>query len=85
MIYNLNTKIDENEEFVSGLRSIHETENRRILDDSAAQLKQCEEGFVRERESAQKQLEKLRKALEDTRGERDLLYEKQVLRARVIG
>ena len=85
MIYNLNTKIDENEDFVSGLRAIHEAENRRILDDSAAQLKRCEEGFVRERETSQKQLEKLRKVLEDTRGERDSLYEKQVLRVNIVG
>lgn len=78
MIYSLNTKVDENESFVDSLRSIHESENRRVLEDSTAQLKRCEEIFVKEKESLIRQLEKLSQALENMRGERDQLFDKQV-------
>ncbi len=78
MIYSLNTKIDENDSFVASLRAIHETENRRVLEDSSTQLKRCEEVFERKQESTQRQLEKLSQALENIRGERDQLFDKQV-------
>ncbi len=78
VIYNLNTKIDENENFVDSLRVIHDTENRRVLEDSATQLKRCEDIFAKEKESSIKQLEKLSQALENMREERDQLFEKQV-------
>lgn len=78
MIYSLNTKIDENEGFVDSLRAIHESENKRVLEDSAAQLKRCDEVFVKEKDSLGRQLEKLSQALENMRGERDQLFDKQV-------
>lgn len=78
MIYNLNTKIEENEDFVASLKAIHEAENKRVLAESTAQLKRCEDMFSREKESREKALIEIREALEETRGERDQLYDKQV-------
>lgn len=80
MIYALNTKADENEDFVANLRSIHEAETKRLLDDSAFKLQKCEAGFITEKESVDRQVGELKQVLEETKEERDELHGQQVRR-----
>ena len=78
MIYALNTKVDENEDFVANLRSVHEAEIKRLLDDSASKLQKCEAGFIKEKESADRQVSETKRELEETKEERDDLHDQQV-------
>ena len=78
MIYALNTKNDEHEEFVRRLRSLHEAEVQRLLGDSATRLRGWQEGWEREREAAEGREGRLRGTLAEVQGERGQLRQTQV-------
>jgi len=78
VIYSLNTKVDDHDDLVANLKSIHESENRQVVEEWTARVTSCEEAFLREKGNVLNQVEKVSKALEDTRQERDLLHQTQV-------
>lgn len=78
VIYALNTQNDEHEDFVAKLRSLHEAEIQRLLQDSTVRLQRCEEGFSRERETQLRRIEELTGSIEKVEGERDDLFQAQV-------
>ena len=78
VIYALNTKNDEHEEFVQKLRSLHEAELQRLLADNSSQLERYREGAEREREGGDRRERQLRERMGVVERERDQLLEKQV-------
>ena len=78
MIYALNTKNDEHEDFVQKLRSLHEAEVQRLLTDSSSRLQKYQDEFTQEREGKERRVEELQRNLGEAERERDQLQEAQV-------
>jgi len=84
VIYALNTKNDEHEEFVQRLRSLHEAELQRLLADNSSQLERYQEGAEMEREAGERRERQLRERMAEVERERGQLLEKQVSIAPVL-
>ena len=78
MIYNLNTKNDEHEEFVQRVRSLHEAEVQRLLADSASRLERYQKEAKEMREAGERREGQLRERMKEVDKERDRLMETQV-------
>ena len=78
VIYNLNTKNDEHEEFVQRLRSLHEAEVQRLLADSASRLERYQKDVEKMREAGERREGQLRERMKEVEKERDRLTETQV-------
>jgi len=84
VIYALNTKNDEHEEFVQRLRSLHEAELQRLLADNSSQLERYRDGAEREREAGERRERQLTERMVEVERERGQLLEKQVSIAPVL-
>ena len=78
MIYNLNTKNDEHEEFVQRVRSLHEAEVQRLLADSTSRLERYQKEAKEMREAGERREGQLRERMKEVDKERDRLMETQV-------
>lgn len=78
MIYNLNTKNDEHEEFVQRVRSLHEAEVQRLLADSASRLERYQKEAKEMKEAGERREGQLRERMKEVDKERDRLMETQV-------
>ena len=78
VIYNLNTKNDEHEEFVQRLRSLHEAEVQRLLADSASRLERYQKDVEKMREAGERREGQQRERMKEVEKERDRLMETQV-------
>lgn len=78
VIYNLNTKNDEHEEFVQRLRSLHEAEVQRLLADSGSRLERYQKDVEKMREAGERKEGQLRERVKEVEKERDHLMETQV-------
>ena len=78
VIYNLNTKNDEHEEFVQRLRSLHEAEVQRLLADSASRLERYQKDVEKMREAEERREGQQRERMKEVERERDRLMETQV-------
>ena len=74
----MNTQNEEHEDFIAKLRSLHEAEIQRLLQDSTLRLQQCEENLSKERETQLRRIEELTGSIEKVGGERDDLFKAQV-------
>ena len=78
VIYNLNTKNDEHEEFVQRVRSLHEAEVQRLLADSASRLERYQKEAKEMKEAGERKEGQLRERMKEVEKERDHLMETQV-------
>ena len=78
MIYTLNTKNDENEQFVARLKATHEEDRDAILSDCMHKLQRCEDRLALDKDVAEKQIISLRESLLTVERERNSLHEDQV-------
>lgn len=78
VIYTLNTKNDEHEQFVARLKSTHGEDLDGILSDCTRKLQQCEGKLSIEKEVAEKKAICLGESLVSMQKERNQLLEEQV-------
>lgn len=78
MIYALNTKNDENEQFVAKLKATHEEDIDKILSDSTHKLQLCKAKLSLEQEAAENKAASLMESLEIVEKEKNYLHEEQV-------
>lgn len=74
----MNTKNDENENFVARLKATHEADLDKILSDCTHKLQQCEERLSFEKETAERMAVSLKESLVVTEKERDQFLEEHV-------
>ena len=80
VIYTLNTKNDEHEQYVARLKATHDQDIDGILSDCTHKLQQCEEKLHLEKEASESKVAELRQSLVTAEEERRQLLQQQVLK-----